>query len=109
MNYGNTVYEWTWSCSKDKNVKSLRTLHVADALPPKSVSTSVTASASSNISIDTNTHTPASHCNKRSINAPPRELISHRGTNPFLNQNSYVDDIGIRDQFMKPVNTSPEE
>lgn len=38
-----------------------------------------------------------------------REMIQQIGFNPFLGQSSYVDDISIRDQFLKPVNTSQGE
>jgi hypothetical protein len=34
-----------------------------------------------------------------------RELVFQRGTNPFL-KNSYVDDIIVRDMFLKPINTT---
>lgn len=35
-----------------------------------------------------------------------RELTQQIGFNPFLGQTNYVDDIGIRDQFLKPQNTT---
>ena len=35
-----------------------------------------------------------------------RDLIQQRGNNPFLSETNYVDDISIRDQFMKPINTA---
>jgi hypothetical protein len=38
-----------------------------------------------------------------------RDLIQQIGYNPFLsnqNQHSYVEDISIRDQYLKPINTS---
>ena len=38
-----------------------------------------------------------------------REMIQQIGFNPFLGQTNYVDDISIRDQFMKPLNTSQVE
>ena len=38
-----------------------------------------------------------------------REMIQQIGFNPFLGQTNYVDDISIRDQFLKPVNTSQGE
>ena len=38
-----------------------------------------------------------------------RDLIQQIGFNPFLsNQNNYAEDISIRDQFLKPLNTSEE-
>jgi hypothetical protein len=38
-----------------------------------------------------------------------RDMIQQIGINPFLNQNNYLDDISIRDQFLKPVNTTQGE
>jgi len=35
-----------------------------------------------------------------------RELIQQIGGNPFLSDTNYVDDIAIRDNFLKPVNTT---
>jgi len=38
-----------------------------------------------------------------------RELVQQIGFNPFLGQTNYVDDISIRDQFLKPINTTQDE
>jgi hypothetical protein len=35
-----------------------------------------------------------------------RDLVQQRGFNPFLNENNYVNDVSVRDQFLKPVNTT---
>ena len=36
-----------------------------------------------------------------------RELVQQRGGNPFLTQqSSYVNDIVVRDMFLKPINTT---
>jgi hypothetical protein len=35
-----------------------------------------------------------------------RELVQQIGSNPFLGDQNYVDDIAIRDQFLKPINTT---
>ena len=36
-----------------------------------------------------------------------RELVQQRGANPFLTQqSSYVNDIVVRDMFLKPINTT---
>jgi hypothetical protein len=38
-----------------------------------------------------------------------RELLQQRGANPFLSsQSSYVNDIVVRDMFLKPINTSQD-
>ena len=35
-----------------------------------------------------------------------RQLIQQRGFNPFLSENNYVDDVTIRDNYLKPQNTT---
>jgi hypothetical protein len=35
-----------------------------------------------------------------------RELVQQIGGNPFLSETNYVDDIAIRDNFLKPINTT---
>lgn len=35
-----------------------------------------------------------------------RERIGQRGANPFLQQSSYVNDVVVRDMFLKPINTT---
>jgi hypothetical protein len=35
-----------------------------------------------------------------------RDMIQQIGFNPFLGESSYVNDITIRDQFLKPINTT---
>lgn len=35
-----------------------------------------------------------------------REMIQQIGANPFLTETNYADDIAIRDQFLKPINTT---
>ena len=37
-----------------------------------------------------------------------REMVQQRGFNPFLGESDYVNDIAIRDQFLKPVNTTSD-
>ena len=38
-----------------------------------------------------------------------RELVQQIGVNPFFNQSTYLDDISIRDQYLKPMNTTQGE
>jgi hypothetical protein len=35
-----------------------------------------------------------------------RDMVQQIGFNPFLGQNNYAQDISIRDQYLKPVNTT---
>jgi hypothetical protein len=38
-----------------------------------------------------------------------RDMVQQIGFNPFLGESSYVNDISVRDQFLKPVNTTQGE
>lgn len=39
-----------------------------------------------------------------------REMVGQIGTNPFLqSQSSYVNDVVIRDMFLKPINTTQDK
>jgi hypothetical protein len=38
-----------------------------------------------------------------------REMIQQIGFNPFLGESNYIDDISVRDQFLKPINTTQGE
>ena len=35
-----------------------------------------------------------------------RDMIQQIGNNPFLTETNYVNDISIRDQFLKPIHTA---
>jgi len=37
-----------------------------------------------------------------------RHLVQQRGFNPFLGDNDYVNDVTVRDQFLKPMNTTTD-
>lgn len=38
-----------------------------------------------------------------------REMIQQIGFNPFLGESNYIDDISVRDQYLKPINTTQGE
>lgn len=38
-----------------------------------------------------------------------REAIFQRGVNPFMNQTSYVNDVVVRDMFLKPICTTHDK
>jgi len=38
-----------------------------------------------------------------------REMVQQIGFNPFLGQTDYANDIAIRDQFLKPINTTQDD
>ena len=35
-----------------------------------------------------------------------RDMVQQIGNNPFLSETNYVNDVSIRDQFLKPINTA---
>lgn len=37
-----------------------------------------------------------------------RSLVQQVGTNPFFDEKDYVDNVSIRDQYMKPINTTTD-
>lgn len=37
-----------------------------------------------------------------------RQMVQQRGFNPFMSENNYVEDVGIRDTFLKPINTTQD-
>ena len=37
-----------------------------------------------------------------------REMIAQRGFNPFLAEHDYADDVSVRDQYLKPQNTTTD-
>jgi hypothetical protein len=37
-----------------------------------------------------------------------REMVGQVGFNPFLSNNSYIDDLNVQENFLKPVSTSFE-
>lgn len=38
-----------------------------------------------------------------------RGLTQQIGFNPFLGENSYINDVSVRDQYLKPINTTQGE
>lgn len=38
-----------------------------------------------------------------------RAMIQQIGFNPFLGESNYIDDISVRDQYLKPINTTQGE
>ena len=38
-----------------------------------------------------------------------RDLVQQCGFNPFLSDTNYVEDIAIRDKFLKPINTTTDK
>jgi hypothetical protein len=109
--------EWKWTKSEPYE-RSRRLKHVAE-LENKEFSKKVeTAAYTTSLNHDENTWDILNQnlsgegfkvSNKREeldFKISDRELIQQIGFNPFLGENSYVNDVTVRDQFLKPVNTT---
>ena len=109
--------EWKWTKSEPYE-RSRRLKHVAE-LENKEFSKEVeTAAYTTSLNHDENTWDILNQnlsregfkvSNKREeldFKISDRELIQQIGFNPFLGENSYVNDVTVRDQFLKPVNTT---
>ena len=109
--------EWKWTKSEPYE-RSRRLKHVME-LENKEFSKKVeTAAYTTSLNHDENTWDILNQnlsgegfkvSNKREeldFKISDRELIQQIGFNPFLGENSYVNDVTVRDQFLKPVNTT---
>ena len=109
--------EWKWT--KNEPYERTRRLKHAQQLENQNFSKEMeTAAYTSSLNHDENTwdilNQTASGSGFKTSNKreeldtkiADRELVQQIGFNPFLGQNSYIDDISVRDQFLKPVNTT---
>jgi hypothetical protein len=109
--------EWKWT--KSEPYERSRRLKHAQKLENEEFSKNMDTSAyTSSLNHDENTwdmlnqnlsNTGFKVSNKREeldTKIADRALIQQKGFNPFLGENSYVNDITISDQFLKPVNTT---
>lgn len=100
-------YFWKWSIS-EPYYKSARPENKQQENRVSEYDTQISAINQSlaedisNIDIDTSNNRREDLDNKMA----DRELVLQRGANPFLQQSSYVNDIVVRDMFLKPVNTT---
>ena len=107
-------YFWKWSIS-EPYYKSARPEnkqqdnHVSEYDTQKSaINQSLAEDISHNQYIDMDTDMGASNNRREDLDnkMADRELVLQRGANPFLQQSSYVNDIVVRDMFLKPINTT---
>lgn len=111
--------EWKWT-NKKPYERSRRLKHVQE-LENKSFSEDVEKAAySSSLNYDENTWNILNNSNafdgftinnKREdldSKISDRQMIQQIGNNPFLTNTDYVNDISVRDKFLKPVNTTSD-
>ena len=106
------MYHWKWSLG-EPYYKSAR-LEKEVANTTEIVSEYDTQQSAINQSLEEELSTSNSNSNNSKREEldnkmADRELVLQRGANPFLQQSSYVNDIVVRDMFLKPINTSQEK
>jgi hypothetical protein len=107
--------EWKWT-KNEPYERSRRLKHVEELENKKYVKDVESAAYSSSLNYDENTwellnqnNSGFKVSNKREeldTKIAGRDLVQQIGFNPFLGENSYVNDITVRDMFLKPVNTT---
>jgi hypothetical protein len=97
-------YFWKWSISEPYYKSARRELKVEQEQKVSEYDTQLNAI---NQSLSDDLDTPNNKREELDNRVADRELVQQRGANPFLTQqSSYVNDIVVRDMFLKPVNTT---
>jgi hypothetical protein len=99
-------YFWKWSISEPYYKSARREVNI-EQNQKREVSEYDTQLNAINQSLSDNLE-PSNNVREELDNrVADRELVQQRGSNPFLTQqSSYVNDIVVRDMFLKPINTT---
>jgi len=98
-------YFWKWSISEPYYKSARREVNIQEQ--KVEVSEYDTQLNAINQSLSDDLDTPNNKREELDNRAADRELVQQRGANPFLTQqSSYVNDIVVRDMFLKPINTT---
>jgi hypothetical protein len=104
------LYFWKWSISEPYYKSARRELKVEKEQEKEQkpeVSEYDTQLNAINQSLSDDLDTSNNKREELDNRAADRELVQQRGANPFLTQqSSYVNDIVVRDMFLKPINTT---
>jgi hypothetical protein len=100
------LYFWKWSISEPYYKSARREVNL-EKEQEREVSEYDTQLNAINQSLSDNLD-PSNNVREELDNrVADRELVQQRGSNPFLTQqSSYVNDIVVRDMFLKPINTT---
>jgi hypothetical protein len=100
------MYHWKWSLG-EPYYKSAR-LEKEVSNSSETVSEYDTQQSAINQSLEEDLSSNSNNSKREELDnkMADRELVLQRGSNPFLQQSSYVNDIVVRDMFLKPVNTT---
>lgn len=97
-------YFWKWSISEPYYKSARREVNVEQEQKISEYDTQLNAI---NQSLSDDLDTPNNKREELDNRVADRELVQQRGANPFLTQqSSYVNDIVVRDMFLKPINTT---
>ena len=112
--------EWKWSNGKPYE-RTRRLKHIEEIENKEFVKDIETAAYTTSLYHDENTwdflnqkfhQTDFKVSNKREeldLKISDRDLVQQIGYNPFLSDTNYLEDITMRDKFLKPLNTSSED
>lgn len=99
-------YFWKWSISEPYYKSARREVKLEQEYKSE-VSEYDTQLNAINQSLSDDLDTPNNKREELDNRVADRELVQQRGANPFLTQqSSYVNDIVVRDMFLKPINTT---
>jgi hypothetical protein len=97
-------YFWKWTIGEPYYKSARREVKVEQKHEVSEYDTQLNAI---NQSLSDDLDTPNNKREELDNRAAGRELVQQRGANPFLTQqSSYVNDIVVRDMFLKPINTT---
>jgi hypothetical protein len=97
-------YFWKWTIGEPYYKSARREVKVEQEQKIGEYDTQLNAI---NQSLSDDLDTPNNKREELDNRAADRELVQQRGANPFLTQqSSYVNDIVVRDMFLKPINTT---
>ena len=105
-------YSWTWSIGETYYKSPIRRSDTASLEPEHNELEPPFQVAENAIQQSLNGFECIASRNKREElddKISDRQLLFQRGTNPFLQNTSYVDDVVARDHFLKPRNTTSEK
>jgi hypothetical protein len=97
-------YFWKWTIGEPYYKSARREVNIEQNSEVSEYDTQLNAI---NQSLSDDLDTPNNKREELDNRAADRELVQQRGANPFLTQqSSYVNDIVVRDMFLKPINTT---
>lgn len=100
--------EWKWSNGDiyDKSIRTHLEHQVSKHIEYNSQKNAINMSLGCDELSSTNYQEEPEHKKKILDNNTTDRQMFQCGTNPFMGQTSYIDDVVIRDMYLKPINTT---